>query len=157
MSDYKISLINSKRSSEERRHREDNLHPRRWKAGWSGGGIFNNPLGNKHYSIKIRKDIVDVETLNSTAEKMSLLGLKTWRRFLNSQLNNKAPPRLQAHSWPGLYPGARRGIYFKRLAFRTHLSSPSTTPKPACSTRVTLGSYHPNICAAANTTWKCEP
>lgn len=37
----------------------------------------------------------------------------------------------------------------------TYLSSPSTTPKPACSTRVTLGSYQPINWAAAKITWKC--
>lgn len=37
----------------------------------------------------------------------------------------------------------------------TYLSSPSTTPKAAWATLVTLGSYQPIICPAANTVWKC--
>lgn len=37
----------------------------------------------------------------------------------------------------------------------TYLSSPSTTPKAAWATLVTLGSYQPIICPAANTVWRC--
>jgi len=37
----------------------------------------------------------------------------------------------------------------------THLSSPSTTPKPMCSTRVTLGSYHPAAATTAKHVFRC--
>ena len=41
----------------------------------------------------------------------------------------------------------------------THLSSPSTTPKPTCSTRVSFGSYQPASATTAKhvlrwTAWK---
>lgn len=38
---------------------------------------------------------------------------------------------------------------------KTYLSSPSTTPKAAWAILVTLGSYQPIICPAANTVCKC--
>lgn len=42
-----------------------------------------------------------------------------------------------------------------KLHPKTYLSSPSTTPKAAWATLVTLGSYQPIICPAANTVCKC--